>query len=116
MNPKIKKIIIKLGNLQLFNNILSQHLEANKTKYFISKEIKQYTKGNKIRLKGNKTLGLVIFLLASRSPKTYGPMRWSVLPQCLYSEDSLYINQVQVVVWSFWRLPCRQRLEILLGL
>ena len=43
---------------------------------FISKEIKQYSKGNRIHLKGNKTLGLVIFLLVFRSPKTYGPMRW----------------------------------------
>ena len=31
----------------------------------------------KIHLKGNKILGLVIFLLVSRSPKTYGPMQWS---------------------------------------
>ena len=34
------------------------------------KEIKQYTEGNKI-------LGPVIFLLVSRSPKTYGPRRWT---------------------------------------
>ena len=39
------------------------------------KEIKQYTEGNKIHLKGNKILGPVIFLLVSSSPKTYGP-RW----------------------------------------
>ena len=114
MNPKIKKNHHEIYNcLITFYHSISKQIKQS---YFISKEIKQYTKGNKIRLKGNKTLGLVIFLLASRSPKTYGPMRWSVLPQCLYSEDSLYINQVQVVVWSFWRLPCRQRLEILLGL
>ena len=39
------------------------------------KEIKQYTEGNIIHLKGNKILGPAIFLLVSHSPKTYGPRR-----------------------------------------
>ena len=43
---------------------------------FISKEIKQYTEGNKIQLKGNKILGLVIFCWFLVAHKTYGPMRW----------------------------------------
>ena len=57
------------------------------------KEIKQYTEGNKI-------LGPVIFLLVSRSPKTYRPRRWSsngqllvLLSQTSAANDPLSANQ-----------------------
>ena len=89
MNPKIKKNHHEIYNcLITFYHSISKQIKQS---YFISKEIKQYTKGNKIRLKGNKTLGLVIFLLASRSPKTYGPMR------CLGTPPSTFSNAPDLV-------------------
>ena len=73
--PSCAVIVIKFGKLKLYNNILSQDLEANKTIRFLSKDIKQYIQGNKLHLKGNKILGLLIFLLVSRSPQNIRPMR-----------------------------------------
>ena len=57
-------------------------------------EIKQYTEGNKIHLKGNKILGPVIFLLVSRSPKTYGPR----LCRC-YVSVGLLQNRSALTIW-----------------
>ena len=70
MNPKIKKE--SSSNLEIYNCLITFYHSISKQikqSDFISKEIKQYTEGNKIQLKGNKILGLVIFLLVSRSPQ-----------------------------------------------
>ena len=92
-------IVIKFGKLKLYNNILSQDLEANKTIRFLSKDIKQYIQGNKLHLKGNKILGLLIFLLVSRSPQNIRPMRWALSTQWLLSW------RLQSFSCRLWLLP-----------
>ena len=73
-NPKIKKKIssnLKISNclITFYCSILKQIRQSD----FISKEIKQFTEGDKIHLKGNKILGLVIFLWILVAPKHMGP-------------------------------------------
>ena len=70
-------------------------------------EIKQYTEGNKIHLKGNKILGPVIFLLVSRSPKTYGP-RLCFCNAKPSPEKKRKVMSVVAKTGNIFRAPCQE--------